>query len=241
VYTGRLDGGISRQSVMGTAILRHTVIFKGIKPERGLANTHFRRIEALENKIEELMRSRANSPTSDAVPPPPETAPHSRSGSVVGNESPRSSHGATLSIQSNGSNCDIIEAGFLTAERAEHLLGIYKTSMTPHFPFVVIPPQMTAEQLRQEKPFLYLALLASASFHDMPLQRRLGALVKQTISDRVVTGESVSFEVLQGLLVFIAWCVALWHLSGMSIKVNINAGATINLDHDATRSIYSLP
>ncbi|RYP83023.1 hypothetical protein DL769_001492 [Monosporascus sp. CRB-8-3] len=156
-----------------------------------------RRIEALESKIDELMRSRAPSPTDINSSNPEARRERSFSGS-----SPGSCNGAIQLPRSSG---DVIEDGLLTMERANHLVGIYKSTLTTHFPFVVIPPQLSAESLRQEKPFLFVAVLASASFHDMPLQRNLGNVVKQIISERMVRGDTVSFEFLQGILVFLAW------------------------------------
>ncbi len=155
-----------------------------------------RRIEALESKIDELMRSRASSPANDSHLP---EGTRERS---LSSSSPGSSNGAVQAPRSSG---DVIEDGFLTMERANHLVGIYKSTLTTHFPFVVVPPQTTADTLRQEKPFLFLAILTSASFHDMPLQRILGNVVKQTINDRTMQGDTASFELLQGLLVFLAW------------------------------------
>ncbi|RYP70615.1 hypothetical protein DL771_005328 [Monosporascus sp. 5C6A] len=151
------------------------------------------RIEALESKIDELMRSRASSPTDMNLSNPEVGRERSLSGS-----SPGSSNGAVQPPRSSG---DVIEDGLLTMERANHLVGIYKSTLTTHFPFVVIPPQLSAESLRQEKPFLFLTVLASASFHDMPLQRNLGNVVKQIISERMVRGDTASFELLQGILV----------------------------------------
>ncbi|RYP19329.1 hypothetical protein DL765_003411 [Monosporascus sp. GIB2] len=140
------------------------------------------RIEALESKIDELMRSRASSPT-DVNPSNPEVRrEHSLSGS-----SPGSCNDVVHLPRSSG---DVIEDGLLTMERANHLVDIYKSTLTTHFPFVVIPPQLSAESLRQEKPFLFLAVITSASFHDMPLQRNLGSVVKQII--RATTTRSLA-------------------------------------------------
>ena len=74
-----------------------------------------------------------------------------------------------------------------------------------HFPFVVVPPHMAAHQLRQEKPFLFLAILASSSCENLPLQRRLGKEIKEQIATRMVINGEVSFDLLQGLLVYLAW------------------------------------
>ena len=100
---------------------------------------------------------------------------------------------------------DVIARGILSTDTAESLLDIYKEKMTPHFPFVIIPPETSAESLRREKRFLFLAILASASFADMPLQRRLGMEVKTAVASRMIVNGEMSFELLQGLLVYLAW------------------------------------
>ncbi|KAJ6098267.1 hypothetical protein N7499_002641 [Penicillium canescens] len=77
--------------------------------------------------------------------------------------------------------------------------------MTPHFPFVVVAPSTSITQLHQEKPFLSLAILASAAYDNMPLQRALGKEIKKCVASRMLINGEVSFELLQGLLVFLAW------------------------------------
>lgn len=77
--------------------------------------------------------------------------------------------------------------------------------MTPQFPFVIVSPQISALQLRQDRPFLFLAILASASYEDMPLQRLLGVELKKVVASRIVLNGDVSFDLLQGLLIFSAW------------------------------------
>ena len=72
---------------------------------------------------------------------------------------------------------------------------------------------MSAETLKKEKPFLFLSVLASASFNDMPLQRRLGDIVKKTINQRIIQDNTTSFELLQGMLVFLAWYLSYGVLS----------------------------
>lgn len=90
-------------------------------------------------------------------------------------------------------------------ETAQSFVDIFKTDMMLYFPFVVISPQVTASDLRQQKPFLFLAVLASAAYSKMPLQRLLGKEMKKVIASRMVMHGEVSFELLQGILVFLAW------------------------------------
>ncbi|KAJ5556363.1 hypothetical protein N7494_000278 [Penicillium frequentans] len=101
---------------------------------------------------------------------------------------------------------DVIDQGILTIDAANVLLKGYRTTLAPYCPFVIIPPQVNAEQLRREKPFLFLVTITAALYSNMPLQRKLEMEVKKKISDCMIGGAQISFEVLQGLLVHIAWC-----------------------------------
>lgn len=100
---------------------------------------------------------------------------------------------------------DVIDQGLLTIDAANVLLKEYRTTLAPYCPFVIVPPQVNAEQLRREKPVLFLVTITAALYSNMPLQRKLEMEVKKKISDCMIGGAQISFEVLQGLLVHIAW------------------------------------
>ncbi|KAJ5815217.1 hypothetical protein N7474_006994, partial [Penicillium riverlandense] len=148
-----------------------------------------RKIEALESRIKELLTDRAATSEERSEDP-------SDLASNVGN----------TSVLDGASDLhDVVDRGFLSMETAERYLEAFQTIMTPQFPFVVVPPRVSAMQLRQDRPFLFLAILASASYENMPLQRLLGAEVKKVVASRMVLNGDVSFDLLQGLLVFLAW------------------------------------
>jgi hypothetical protein len=100
---------------------------------------------------------------------------------------------------------DVIDQGLLTIDAANMLLNEFRTTLMPHCPFVIISPQTTVETLRRDKPFLLLTILTAALHDNMPLQRRLEKQVKKVISDCMIFDGTVSFEILQGLLVHLAW------------------------------------
>jgi len=100
---------------------------------------------------------------------------------------------------------DVIDQGLLTIDAANALLRGYRTTLTPYCPFVIISPRINAEKLRRERPFLFLAIITAALYDNMPLQRKLEMEVKKTISECMIGGGKITFEVLQGLLVHIAW------------------------------------
>jgi hypothetical protein len=108
-------------------------------------------------------------------------------------------------------------------DTATSLLDTFKGEMIPHFPFVIIPPEASAEDLRREKSFLFLAILASASFADMPLQRRLGTEVKMAVASRMIVAGEMSFELLQGLLVYLAWYLSSTTLHNFSLAESLKA------------------
>jgi hypothetical protein len=150
--------------------------------------THDSKIEALESKVRELMTDKGTSGQS----------------SQAASEPVPGTRGASVAESDNGDR-DIIDRGFLDLKVAENYLELFRTILTPHFPFVMIPHQVSVIQLREEKPFLFLAIMASASYDNMPLQRLLGAEVKRAVASRIILNGEVSFDLLQGLLVYLAW------------------------------------
>jgi hypothetical protein len=89
---------------------------------------------------------------------------------------------------------------------AASLLDSFRQHMLPIFPCIALPPDATVPSLAHDKPFLLLAILAAASgcrslqghnLYDGEFRRVLGL-------KSVASGE-VSLEILQGLLVYIAW------------------------------------
>ncbi|OJD32505.1 uncharacterized protein BKCO1_37000139 [Diplodia corticola] len=139
------------------------------------------RIEALEAQVRELLGSGRTSPSAgNSMSPEPQAAP-------------------------SDPDHDAVDQGLLSMQQADVCINVFKTRMTPHFPFVVLPAHVSAAQLRHEKPFLFLAVLAAASFDEMPVQRQLGRLLKQAVSERILAAGGLTFEVLQGLLVYLAW------------------------------------
>lgn len=91
------------------------------------------------------------------------------------------------------------------AEYEEKLFKVFRTEMNGYFPFVVIPPLQGIIQFRQERPFLFRACIAAAAHTDPPLQMRLGEDLLKYIGERMLLCTEKSLDMLQGLLVLIAW------------------------------------
>ncbi|KAK3375796.1 hypothetical protein B0T24DRAFT_549113 [Lasiosphaeria ovina] len=116
-----------------------------------------------------------------------------------------SQHQYQAGVHAAAGSYDAVAVGLLDMDQAERLVHVFRSAMTPHFPFVVLHDAVTVEQLRRERPCLCLAVLAVSAFHGFALQRQLSALFSQAIAARLVASELASLDVLQGLLVHLAW------------------------------------
>ncbi|KAF9771892.1 hypothetical protein IL306_010455 [Fusarium sp. DS 682] len=100
---------------------------------------------------------------------------------------------------------DVIDRGFLGVDEAQVLLDNYRTKATQHFPFVPIAHDTTVEFLRSSKPFLFMCIMATMKFDNCTIQRQMGEEVRIQAHQRVLMQSESSLELLQGLLVYLAW------------------------------------
>jgi hypothetical protein len=95
----------------------------------------------------------------------------------------------------------------LSRQDAVFLLLEYRTTMSHHFPFVVIPPDATSDSLRQEKPMLWKAVMTAASYHKSIRQEAMGWKLMEEFSTRLLMKAEKSLDLLQALLVHLCWLV----------------------------------
>lgn len=85
----------------------------------------------------------------------------------------------------------------------QSLLETYRT-MTEFFPFVLLPKECFCGDLIQQRPIFLFAVLTAASFDSSQLQISLSREFRKVAMAKIMNGEK-SLDLLQGLLVFIAW------------------------------------
>ncbi|KAK1962293.1 hypothetical protein LY78DRAFT_661369 [Colletotrichum sublineola] len=97
-------------------------------------------------------------------------------------------------------------AGFsLSASKAEEYLDTYRTRLVPHFPFVPIPHDMTAMELHDTKRFLFWCIMQAVVPQPAAVQKAVDDWVRRHAAMHVIVLGERSIELLQGLLVYIAW------------------------------------
>ncbi|KAF2824409.1 hypothetical protein CC86DRAFT_55207 [Ophiobolus disseminans] len=85
----------------------------------------------------------------------------------------------------------------------QSLLDTYR-HMTDFFPFVPLPKDYSCRDLIQHRPVLIFAVLTAASFETVPLQQTLSREFRKVVMVKIMNGDK-SLDLLQGLLIFIAW------------------------------------
>lgn len=90
-------------------------------------------------------------------------------------------------------------------QEAEVLLQEYQTQMAHLFPFIVIPQDVTAAELRVKRPFLWKAVMMEACHLDGSRQIVLGNQLLQEITEAAIIKPQKSIDLLQGLHILMAW------------------------------------
>lgn len=76
--------------------------------------------------------------------------------------------------------------------------------MSDYFPFVTLSKDCSCRDLLQQRPILMFAVLTVASYDSVLLQLTLSREFRKVVTVKVMNGEK-SLDLLQGLLIFIAW------------------------------------
>jgi hypothetical protein len=92
----------------------------------------------------------------------------------------------------------------VSATEAEAYVVFFRTKMLPFFPFLHLPPELSAQRLGQDRHALLRCIIAMVSpVSELRLARLLD--VKQMISQKVVVQCESSLDLLECVLVFAIW------------------------------------
>lgn len=92
----------------------------------------------------------------------------------------------------------------LSHAEAEEYLANFQINKLKFFPFIFIPSATRSQQLRRERPFLWLCIMFVGS-KSRPQQQILASMIRQRIAQEMVVEAASSIDLLLGTLAFIAW------------------------------------
>lgn len=112
---------------------------------------------------------------------------------------------SSSSFQPGRSREDVIGKGIISTQEAESLI---KTFISDYwcFPFVILPAN-TIAGYRRERPILLLSVLAITSRKYFELHNSLELEFREILSTKVIFEGAKDLDLLQGLLVYLAWYV----------------------------------
>ncbi|KAM4055196.1 RNase P, subunit Pop3 [Hirsutella rhossiliensis] len=90
-----------------------------------------------------------------------------------------------------------------TPEEAEIYLAKFRDWLV-HFPFLHIPPELTAKRLRSERPFLWMCIMNLTSLSTSQVLM-LRDKIREYIARNLVLDYQVNMDYLLGLLAILAW------------------------------------
>ncbi|KAK3705705.1 hypothetical protein LTR37_013148 [Vermiconidia calcicola] len=101
---------------------------------------------------------------------------------------------------------DVVASGMISMATARQLFETYRKDLFPHYPVVVVPDSTSADELRQTKPTLFLAIIAAAAAKDNPeLSALLDKEILHAYATKSVVHSEKSAELVQALLLSAIW------------------------------------
>ncbi|KAJ6102163.1 hypothetical protein N7486_004590 [Penicillium sp. IBT 16267x] len=104
----------------------------------------------------------------------------------------------------NSSISDVCAALQIAPDIAEKTINDFRKQNLKILPFLYIPPHVTSQQLRKDKPFLWLCIMAVTT----PGESKRNLLfnkVTDLIHQEVIVGISPNMDILLGIMTFILW------------------------------------
>ena len=101
---------------------------------------------------------------------------------------------------------DVVESGMICMATARQLFEKYRNDLFPHYPMVVVPDSTSADDLRQTKPTLFLAIIAAAAgAENSDLSAMLDQEVLHAYATKSLVHSEKSLELVQALLISAVW------------------------------------
>ena len=118
----------------------------------------------------------------------------------------RSSTDRSAGTSSHSPTLDVVDRGLISMETAAKLVAVYVNDLVQHYPIIVLPQEMTADELRKSRPALFLAVIAAAALGINPKSSfMLNQELIRLYADRIFIIGEKSLELVQALLVTVLY------------------------------------
>ncbi|KAL2812596.1 hypothetical protein BJX63DRAFT_432493 [Aspergillus granulosus] len=102
-------------------------------------------------------------------------------------------------------NCLLGDDLLPSSTEAQILLTTFQTELSPYFPFIAIPMGTSMAELQTTKPFLFSTIVMVSCVTDADRQLATTQKIREYIGTSIISRGERSLDLLQGLLVCLAW------------------------------------
>lgn len=90
-------------------------------------------------------------------------------------------------------------------EDEEELLQLFRSVISPKFPFIYLPDTANAHELRRDRPYFFTAIIAASTRNSTKQKEAWKWLIEQ-LSERMFQNSERSIDLLLGVLTYLSWC-----------------------------------
>ncbi|GAW25433.1 putative zn 2cys6 transcription factor protein [Rosellinia necatrix] len=158
---------------------------------------------------------------------PTVVTPASTAGYVTTADSTPSPAPAPAPVQAQAQSAHLPPAPHL----AEEALVFFRRHHLQSFPFVYLPPEMTAAQIQRERPYLWLNICAICC--KSPIQQAaLSRQVREELAHKILVTCERNIDMLLGCLAFLGWSMHLCFKPSMSAAMGMATSIVTDLRLD---------
>ncbi|KAK3364624.1 hypothetical protein B0T25DRAFT_69883 [Lasiosphaeria hispida] len=139
-------------------------------------------------------------------PSPQERRSIARSSSNYSNSSPENPREAGMPYATSHPRSQSRNPSYTGAvESDEELLAVFRNELMPQYPFVLIPSNMSADELNAWRPFLMSTIRMAASFKNAESMRGQMFQIMSYLADHMLLRAEHSIDLLMGVIVVLGW------------------------------------
>lgn len=151
-------------------------------------------------------KNNAISPSSQAPITPESNNPSQTSPApaVLESQSAAKRAEAALPALVGNASLEFVPGFGVTVLESERYLDLYREEYMPRYPFVVIPRNMSAQEMYTDSPCLFWTIMVATKPHTgstMVIREQF----RRMLSERIFIHKEKTTELLQAILVLIAW------------------------------------
>ena len=126
---------------------------------------------------------------------------------------------------------DVVDRGLLSMSTATTLFEAYVQQNAQECPIVVLPQGTMVNNIRHNKPILFLAILtATSGASDPDLYHALSIEISQLLANKVVANGEKTLELVQAILVAVLWNYPAEEFTSLKFYQWIHIAAAMALD-----------